>query len=112
MNIFYLDTVPAKAAKYHNDSHCRKMVVETAQLLSTAHRVLDGALSTSNTRYTLAQYDDVVYHATHVNHPCAVWTRQDASTYHWAYLLFKELSKEFTHRYKKPHLSWHKLGSF
>jgi hypothetical protein len=42
MNIFVLDTNPAKAAKYHNNKHCVKMILETAQLLSTAHRIIDG----------------------------------------------------------------------
>lgn len=42
MNIFYLDPNPTKCARYHADKHCVKMVLEYAQLLSTAHRVLDG----------------------------------------------------------------------
>ncbi len=42
MNIFYRDNSPALAAKYHNDKHVVKMILESAQMLSTAHRVLDG----------------------------------------------------------------------
>ena len=42
MNIFYLDTRPKEAAMMHCDKHCVKMILETAQLLSTAHRELDG----------------------------------------------------------------------
>ena len=42
MNIFYLDTNPALCAEYHCDKHVLKMIIEYAQLLSTAHRILDG----------------------------------------------------------------------
>lgn len=42
MNIFYLHESPAFAAEMHCDQHVRKMLIESAQLLSTAHRVLDG----------------------------------------------------------------------
>jgi hypothetical protein len=42
MNIFYLDHDVVKCAEMHVDKHVCKMVIEYAQLLSTAHRVLDG----------------------------------------------------------------------
>lgn len=42
MNIFYLDENPVLAAEFHCDKHVVKMILESAQLLSTAHRVLDG----------------------------------------------------------------------
>ena len=42
MNIFYLHEDPKICAEMHLDKHCTKMLVEYAQLMSTAHRVLDG----------------------------------------------------------------------
>ena len=42
MNIFHLDNDPVKAAQMMCDKHVVKMIVEYAQLMSTAHRVLDG----------------------------------------------------------------------
>ena len=42
MNIFFLNRDPETAAKEHVDKHVVKMIVEYAQLLSTAHRMLDG----------------------------------------------------------------------
>lgn len=42
MNIFVLDRDPYIAASYHCDKHVVKMICEYAQLLSTAHRQLDG----------------------------------------------------------------------
>ena len=41
MNIFYLDNNQSICAKYHVDKHVVKMILEYAQMLSTAHRVLD-----------------------------------------------------------------------
>ena len=42
MNIFALSPVPEVAAKWHCDKHVVKMILESAQMLSTAHRILDG----------------------------------------------------------------------
>ena len=42
MNIFYLDEKPMTAARMHCDKHVVKMILESAQMLSTAHRILDG----------------------------------------------------------------------
>ena len=42
MNIFVLDNDPDTAARMMCDKHVVKMIVESAQMLSTAHRVLDG----------------------------------------------------------------------
>ena len=42
MNRFVLDQDPLKAAAYHCDKHVVKMILEEAQMLSTAHRILDG----------------------------------------------------------------------
>ena len=38
MNIFYLHNNPKVCAEQHVDKHVVKMIVEYAQLLSTAHR--------------------------------------------------------------------------
>ena len=82
MNIFYLDKDPVICAQYHNDSHCRKMIVESAQLLCTAHRVLDGRqgvrLSKNNRNLKSYMMNDLIlenslYKATHQNHPSAKW---------------------------------------
>lgn len=44
MNIFVLDRDARRAARDHCDKHLVKMVIEYAQMLSTAHRLLDGSL--------------------------------------------------------------------
>ena len=42
MNVFYVDKHPVRAAEQMCDKHIVKMILESAQLLSTCHRVLDG----------------------------------------------------------------------
>ena len=48
MNFFYLDEDPFKSIEYHCDKHIIKMPTEYKQMLSTAHRVLDGELYIDN----------------------------------------------------------------
>ena len=111
MNIFYLDKNPQRCAQMHVDKHCVKMILEYAQLLSTAHRVLDGVLTTglSQSGRKRQQYilqddlDKVLYSATHVNHPSAVWCRQSSANYMWLAELLEECCKEYTYRYGKIH---------
>ena len=111
MNIFYLDHDVRKCAEMHNDKHVVKMILEYAQLLSTAHRILDGTLSfgvslsgRKKSVYVLADNrDTVLYSATHINHPSAVWVRQSAQNYMWLAELLEECCKEYTHRYDKVH---------
>jgi hypothetical protein len=111
MNIFYLDNDPKVCAEMHNDKHCIKMILEYAQLLSTAHRVLDGTQSVGlsetgrkQTRYVLPDSrESVLYSATHINHPSAIWCRQSYANYVWLSKLLTELCKEYTYRYGKVH---------
>ena len=111
MNIFYLDNDVAKCAEMHNDKHVVKMILEYAQLLSTAHRVLDGVLTVGvsklgrkQQRYVLSdEREQVLYSATHINHPSAVWCRQSDSNYIWLAKLLMACCKEYTYRYGKVH---------
>ena len=111
MNIFYLNNDPKLCAEMHLDKHVVKMILEYAQLLSTAHRVLDGTVSTRLSKsgrkqqyYPLAgERDNFLYSATHVNHPSAVWVRYSYENYEWLYKLFIALLDEYTHRYGRIH---------
>lgn len=111
MNIFYLDKDPMTCAQMHNDKHCVKMILEYAQLLSTAHRVIDGVLTIGRseagrkqTRYVLpGSRESTLYLSTHVNHPSAVWVRQSVHNYNWLYDMWVHLMAEYTYRYGKIH---------
>ena len=50
MNIFHLHKDPVICAEMHIDKHVVKMPIEYAQLMSTAHRVLDGELYLGKTK--------------------------------------------------------------
>lgn len=95
----------------HVDKHCVKMILEYAQLLSTAHRCLDGIASTRLSKSGRKQQyyildderDQTLYSATHVNHPSAIWVRQSKENYEWLFSLFIELMREYHYRYGKIH---------
>lgn len=109
MNIFYLDPNPIHCAKMHNDKHVVKMTVESAQMLSTAHRVLDGTLV--NKKYIfLDSRENEFYKATHVNNTLCKWVRESDMNYTWLYELFNALCKEYTFRFDKIHKSSNLLG--
>lgn len=112
MNIFVLDKNPLIAAQWHNDKHCVKMILESAQLLSTAHRMVDGWPYTDRTtnnrciqrwRHWDVERDRLLLKATHVNHPCNVWVRSHPDHYLWLFELFSALTDEYTRRYGKDH---------
>jgi hypothetical protein len=115
MNIFILDKNPIKAAQLQCDKHIVKMVLESAQMLSTAHRVLDGKLTkvpsksgkTSVKGWILPdERENLLYKAVHVGHPCTVWTMESVQNYIWHYDHFQALATEFEYRYEKKHKSW------
>jgi hypothetical protein len=111
LNIFYLDKNTQKCAEMHVDKHCVKMILEYAQLLSTAHRVLDGNLvvGLSESGRKRKQYilndkrEQMLYSATHINHPSAIWVRQSDQNYMWLAELLEMLCGEYTYRYGKIH---------
>ena len=94
MNIFYLDSNPREAAQMMCDKHVVKMILESAQMLSTAHRVLDGnEIADSKGLYKMA----------HKNHPSTIWVRTNSSNYEWLWEHMDALMKEYTYRYGKHH---------
>lgn len=111
MNIFYLDNNVNRCAEMHNDKHCVKMILEYAQLLSTAHRVIDGIpivgvskTGRKNTRYIIGDdRDNILYSATHINHPSCTWVRQSSANYVWLQNLLEALCLEYTYRYGRVH---------
>lgn len=111
MNIFMLHSDPFKCAKDFVDTHVVKMITESNQLLSTAHRLLDGELYLGKTasgrnikRWRLPDSrEEILYKASFVNHPSAVWTRTSNNNYTWLYCYNLALCKEYTYRYGKKH---------
>ena len=111
MNIFYLHEDPIQNAKWHIDKHIVKMPIEYAQLMSTAHRLLDGEMYIGKTaigrnikRWRLHdEREDILYKASHINHPSAIWVRESIENYFQMYKLYMAVLSEFTNRYGKVH---------
>jgi len=121
MNIFYLDKDPVKAAQMSCDKHVVKMILESAQLLSTCHRVLDGTEyydKTANGRkikrwkHSNSNYEKILYKAGWVKHPSTIWLLESAYNYMWLYRHMMSLNNEYKLRYghTKDHLAIQKLG--
>ena len=111
MNIFILDENPIAAAEQQCDKHIVKMVTESAQMLSTAHRLLDGEMyiekSKSNRnvkRWRLPdERESVLMKAVHMSHPCTLWTMASVGNYLWHYGHYCALAEEYEYRYGKKH---------
>lgn len=131
MNIFYLHEIPRVAAQMHCDSHVIKMIVESAQMLSTAHRILDHDYEKTYYNHgkikrnyffeieklqrndyedkdgNIIKHHDIInkqcYLSTHPNHPCNKWIRVSKMHYYWVFNLFKELLEEYKYRNGKIH---------
>ena len=93
MNIFYLNKDPVKAAQVQYNKHVVKMILESAQMLCTAHHCIMG------------EDADVPYKVAHRNHPSTIWARQSGQNYAWLYHHMMALGNEYTKRYGKKHLT-------
>ena len=102
MNIFYLNSDPKKAAVIQYNKHVVKMILESAQMLCTAHHCYGSS----------EQKVNVPYKQAHLNHPSTVWARKSKSTYMWLYDHMIALGKEYTKRYGKEHLTIKKCRDF
>jgi predicted DNA-binding protein len=87
------------------------MPIEYAQLMSTAHRLLDGEMYLGKTtigrnikRWKLHdERENILYKASHINHPSAIWVRESIENYFQMYKLYMAVLAEFTNRYGKVH---------
>ena len=92
MNIFVTDADTRSCAMALDDKRCVKMVLETAQMLST---VAGGP-----------------YKPTHKNHPCTLWVGESVSNYIWTLGLLENLLLEYRYRYNKNHKCSQLLSGF
>tara|TARA_R110000744_G_scaffold56820_1_gene119748 strand:+ start:10412 stop:10870 length:459 start_codon:yes stop_codon:yes gene_type:complete len=88
MNIFILDANVVDSARFHNDKHVVKMVLETAQILCSTF-----------------EKGEAPYRRTHYNHPCSKWARESRENYEWLLNFGDALSKEYSKRFGKIHKS-------
>lgn len=102
MNIFFLSISPKEAAQLHCDKHVVKMIIETAQMLYSAHWMLNPE-----------QLPTTAYRIAHKNHPCSIWVRKSFENYMWLCTLGIHLCREYQHRYgehkrhkTQDHIEW------
>lgn len=121
INIFYLSEDPVQCAQWMVDRHVVKMPLESIQILSTVHRVIDGLQVNLELEkngkirkkkvWVLDDYrNDILYNATHVNHPSVVWAMQSVENYNWLVDHTFALGEEYHYRYGKRHKSIVELG--
>lgn len=117
MNIFFLHKKQARCARWHCDKHVVKMILETTQLLYTAHWMLCIEVDTLPNFATAPRMKGNPRMHGYLpirndKHPCALWTRADVHNYRWLVLLGMALCNEFRHRFKggahscEEHLRW------
>ncbi len=90
MNIFHLHTDPKICAEYHCDKHVVKMILETAQMLSTAYRRNFGD-------------NDDLYKTAYPKHPMTIWVGDSGANFFWSVRLLDQLLYQYTMRYNKVH---------
>lgn len=131
MNLFYLSHDPDEAARWHLDKHIVKMPLESAQILSTAQRLLDGVethfayhdslgrekikkawllegemanLSYSDRHLPRIEIPNrLCYQVTHARHPTTMWTMATRGNYELHVDFFIALLDEYELRYGRPH---------
>ena len=97
MNIFYLHESPYVAARLQYNKHVVKMILESAQMLCTAHHHY------AEKHEINADY--IPYKKAHYNHPSTIWCRENSRQYDWLYAHMIALGNEYKIRYGKTHLS-------
>ena len=112
MNIFVLDNDPQYAAIMMCDKHVVKMIVESCQLMSTAHHVVDGMQITrvakNGRKFSTYEASNLIgvpafLRCTMINHPCTIWTRESIANYQWLWVHTTELLHQYSIRYNKDH---------
>ena len=121
MNIFYLHNDPKVCAELHVDKHVVKMIVEYAQLLSTAKRMTDGIKYEAKSktgrkvqRYRLENPNEeaIIYKAGWLKHPSTQWVMASTYNYMWLYRHMMALNNQYKLRYNhtKDNMCVEKLG--
>lgn len=114
MNLFILSANAKEAAQAHADKHVVKMILETCQMLYTAHWTTQypELIKKSRKNLELASLatapkklnsDTRGYTHSHINHPCTKWIRASLENYLYACELGIQLGEEYTYRWNKVH---------
>jgi hypothetical protein len=95
LNIFALSSDPNECAQALDDRRLVKMVLETAQLLSSAVQACPDLLPGADPA--------LLYRSTHLGHPVALWVRAKPAHFAWTRRLLAALLGEYSHRFGRAH---------
>lgn len=90
MQLFIVSPDPLECAEFLDDKRVIKIILECAQMISTA--IGKG------------------YKACFINHPCNVWIREDPVHLSWVYKYFLSLVSVYKKRYNKVHKAYRELN--
>jgi len=93
MNIFFLDKTPELSAKMLCDKHIPKMLLESAQMLSTAIQKHRGRI-------------EDLYKPAYPNHPMTIWVGECLENFSWALQNAIAIHDEYKFRFGKIHKSY------
>ena len=99
MNIFFLDKTPEKSAEMLCDKHVPKMLLESAQMLSTAVRKYEEETNTE----PLAE---PIYKSAYPNHPMTKWVCETKHNFDWTLDNALAIYDEYKLRFNKIHKSY------
>ena len=105
MNIFFLDKTPEKSAKYLCDKHVPKMLLESAQMLSTAIHS-----HTWTSTYNM-EISTGIYKEAYPNHPMTKWVGFNRGTFNWALRNALYIGAEYSKRFGKIHKSMNVINA-
>lgn len=97
MNVFCTNEDPVQSAREHCYRHVVKMILESHQLLATAHRVLDGD--------SYADSTGLMKKISNPSHPSSKWTMDSQYHYKWLFIMLCELHRMYEHKSGKVHAS-------
>ena len=99
MNIFFLDETPKFSAQYLCDKHIPKMLLESAQMLSTAVRKYEEETNST----PLAE---PIYKSAYPNHPMTKWVCETKDNFDWTLDNALAIYDEYKLRFNKIHKSY------
>lgn len=91
MNIFASDIDPTKAAQALDNKRVVKMLLESAQILSSAIFLASGVVHTK------------IYRPAFLGHPCVIWASENLANWQWLYTHLIALGDEYAFRYGRTH---------
>ncbi len=108
MKIYFLDSDPYQCAKYHCDKHISIRILETSNILCSAHVFSDGHISNNQINYESEAFQHLPWAMTFKipldqDNPHRNWVRESIQNYRWLSDFGCALCQEYTFRWDKKH---------